>query len=205
MENIPKNVTSQILEGLKNHFIAGLVVVVPLAITYVILSWLFSLVDGIFQPLVTTVLGRSFPGVGIVVLLLLIYFLGVVTFFLPARKTIEGMLSILLKTPLIKDIYGVSSQVLSTMTQTEERAFKRVVLVDYPRQGIKSLGFVTGRLEKAEGKEWVFVFIPSTPNPTIGNMIVVPADQAIETEMTVETALKTVMSGGMMVPKALKP
>ncbi|MBI4330394.1 MAG: DUF502 domain-containing protein [Chloroflexi bacterium] len=208
MENVTTRVTvaSQIVDNLRDHFIRGLVVVVPLAITWVILSWLFNLVDGILEPLVYAVSGRSFPGVGIVAMAALIYLLGVITFFLPARKTVEGGLSILLKAPLIKDIYGVSSQVLSTMATTDETPFKRVVLVDYPRQGIKSLGFVTGRIEKNGGpKDWVFVFMPSTPNPTVGNMIVVPADQVTETDMSVETALKTLMSGGVMVPKALKP
>lgn len=205
MENTPKNVASQIFHGLKDHFIAGLVVVVPLAITYVILSWIFNLVDGIFQPLITKVFGSYFPGIGILMMLLLIYFLGVITFFLPARKTVQGMLWLLLKTPIIKDIYGVSSQVISTMTQTEEKPFKTVVLVDFPRVGIKSLGLVTGRIEKAGGKDWVFVFMPSTPNPTIGTMIVVEADQLTETDMTVESALKTLISGGMMIPKSMRP
>lgn len=205
MENIPKSVPSRVFGSIKVTFIAGLVVVIPLAVTYLILSWVFNMVDGIFRPLIIEIFGRSFPGIGIIAMLLLIYFLGVLTFFLPGRKTIEGALSLLLKTPLIKDIYGVSAQIVGTIAQTDESPFKRVVLVDYPRTGTKSLGFVTGRVPSTDGKEWVCVFIPSTPNPTQGNLIVVEADQVTETTLTTEAALKMVMSAGMMIPQSFKP
>ncbi len=205
MENHRKSVRSRIIGTVKDQFIAGLVVVVPLAFTYVILVWLFDLVDGILRPLAYQAFGQSFPGLGIIMLVVLIYLLGVATLFLPLRKTIHGMLSLLMHMPLVKEIYGVSSQVVSTMAQTDEKTFKRVVLVEYPRAGLRSLGLVTGRVDNCNGTDWVCVFIPSTPNPTLGNMIVVPARDVVETDLTVESALKMVMSGGMIVPKMLKP
>jgi uncharacterized membrane protein len=192
------------LKSLRGHFIAGLVVVIPLVITYLVLSWLFHVVDGIFEPYVSKIVGRTFPGIGIAVLILFIFLLGALTAYLPARRTIEGMLSVLLKTPLIKDIYGVSARVVETVTNMDEKGFKRVVVVEYPRAGLKSLGFLTGHLEGADGKKWVIVFVPSPPNPTIGNMIVVDAAEVVETDISIENALKMVISAGMMVPKGLR-
>lgn len=204
MNNEQRNLPQKVWGSLKGHFVAGLVVAIPLAITYVVLSWLFYLVDSIFQPIMTSVLGRSFPGIGIVVLLLLVYLLGVATTFLPARRTIEGMLSLLLKTPVVKDIYGISAQVVDTMVRVDEKGFKRVVMVDYPRPGVKSLGFVTGQIGTETGKQWEVVFIPATPNPTMGNMIIVDAAEARELGISVENALRMVISAGTMTAKGLK-
>jgi len=138
------------------------------------------------------------------VLLLLVYLLGVATTFLPARRTIEGMLSLLLKTPVVKDIYGISAQVVDTMVRVDEKGFKRVVMVDYPRQGVKSLGFVTGQIGTETGKQWEVVFIPATPNPTMGNMIIVDAAEARELGISVENALRMVIAAGTMTAKGLK-
>ncbi len=204
MNNVQRTLPQKVWGAFKGHLIAGLVVVIPLGITYVVLSWLYHIVDGILEPFVSKVLGWSFPGIGIVVLFLLVYLLGVATTFLPARRTIEGMLSLLLKTPIIKDIYGISAQVVDTMVRVDEKGFKRVVMVDYPRPGIKSLGFVTGQIETSTGKEWEVVFIPATPNPTMGNMIIVDVAEAKELDISIENALKMVISAGTMIPKGLK-
>lgn len=201
--NVQRSLPLKVWRAFKGHIIAGLVVVIPLGITYVVLSWLYHLVDGILEPFASKALGWSFPGIGIVVLFLLVYLFGIATTFLPARKTIEGMLSILLKTPVIKDIYGISARVVDTIANVDEKGFKRVVMVDYPRQGIKSLGFVTGQISSGTGKEWEVVFIPATPNPTMGNMIIVKAAEVHELDISVENALKMVISAGTMTAKSL--
>lgn len=205
MNNVQRTLPQKVWRSSKGHFIAGLVVVVPLAITYVVLSWLYHLVDGILEPFVSKALGWSFPGIGIMVLFLLVYLLGVATTFLPARRTIEGMLSLLLRTPVIKDIYGISARVVDTMVRVDEKGgFKRVVMVDYPRPGTKSLGFVTGQIVNSAGKQWEVVFIPATPNPTMGNMIIVDAAEVKELDISIESALKMVISAGTMTAKGLK-
>lgn len=193
--------------ALKRYFISGVLVVVPLIITYLVLRFLFDLIDGLLSPLLQSVLGYYVTGLGVVTTLLIIVFAGIVTRnFIGARLHALGD-SVLLRVPVIRPVYSAAKQLLESITGKQGRSFKEVALVTYPREGSLALGFVARRTKvERDGKivERVSVFVPSTPTPVSGAVILVPASDVIVLDMTVEEAVKFLVSGGVVSPEVLR-
>ena len=190
----------------KRHFVSGVLVVVPLILTYLVLKFLFEAVDGLLQPLLHRVVGWHVPGLGIVTTILLIILAGFFTRnFVGARLYRLGE-SILVRMPLIRPIYSAAKQLLEAIALPNVESFKEVALVEYPRRGAYALCFVAKRLSmeiKGETSEHVTVFVPSTPTPVSGIVLVVPASDVLSVNMTVEEGVKFLVSGGVASPSTL--
>jgi uncharacterized membrane protein len=199
-----------IRKKLKRSFLAGLLVVVPLGMTIVVVRWIIGLMDGLLMRFLPerfwpeAVFGFAVPGVGVVTTLLLILLVGMLATNYFGRSVLGFSERIMGQIPLVKGIYGLFKQVADTVLSTERQGFRKVVLIEYPRKGIWSVGFVTGvtqgEVQSITDRRVINVFVPTTPNPTSGYYILVPEEDATVLTMTTEEAFKLIISGGMVTP-----
>ncbi len=191
---------------LRRQFLAGVIVIVPLILTVFVLKFLFGGVDSLFSPLIERFLGIKIPGLGVVATLVLIYLVGILATNVLGSRLIRMWDILFTKTPLVRTIYGASKQFLEGLTLPQKKAFQQAVLVQYPRLGSYVLGFSSNRLEmieKGTKKELVSVFIPTTPAPFTGFVIMFPAEEVIALDIPVEQALRFVVSGGIAAAEGL--
>lgn len=204
---------TKIRHRLRNIFIAGLLTILPIFITYFMLSFLFKKMDSLSQPMVQQLLSYlSFtgykstyvPGLGITLTILIIFFTGLIVTNVVGSKLMAFGENLLNKIPLVNSVYGASKQFLQAISLSGQDSFSKVIMVEYPRKGVYSIGFITcattGEPQRFTEKELVNIFIPTTPNPTSGMLIMAPKDDIIPLSMTVEEGIKLVVSGGMVTP-----
>jgi uncharacterized membrane protein len=191
---------------LRRWFIAGVLVVVPIIITWLVLNFLFHAVDGILQPLIFKLTERQIPGLGILTTLIIILVVGALARNFFGSRLIKVGDSILARVPFIRPVYSSAKQLLEAIALPSANSFKDVVMIEYPRREIWAIGFISNRMqvERGEGKSaMVSVFIPSTPTPMSGMVVVVPEREVVILDMTVEEGIKFVVSGGVASPALL--
>ncbi|MEW6235967.1 MAG: DUF502 domain-containing protein [Candidatus Omnitrophota bacterium] len=202
------------LRRFRNYFLSGLLVVVPIGVTIWIIWGIFVFLDAWFQDLLvyydlTETLktgGWFIPqyGVGFLLTILIIGVLGFTTQLYIGRKIFDLVDLLFLRTPFISTLYKGLKQISEALMGKRTQLFEKVVLIEYPRKGIYSFGFVTGkdngRIEKITGKRLFYVFLPTTPNPTSGYFLIIPEEECALVNMSVEDAMKMVISGGMVSP-----
>lgn len=195
------------LRRIESHFqgttLSGFIELVPLLVTIVVLLFIIRHADNLIRPL-TFVEGRpwDFWGIGFIVLIVLFYLIGLMTSTRPGKAIMDFISGVLSRVPVVKTVFGVTQQ--ATTAVTSQYNFSRVVFVEWPREGMAAMGFVTGRVHSTQGADsLVLVYIPTVPNPTSGNMALVLEDDVIETDISVEDAMKLVFSGGIVLPEAV--
>lgn len=188
--------------------LAGLVVLVPVALTAFVLVQLFELLDGLFEPLVVRAVGAHIPGIGLLLTLLVVLILGWLSTNVLGRRLIHLGEQVVARVPIGRSIYSASKSVLQILSERQTDAFKQVVLIEYPRKGLFSIVFVTGKVSwpgmHPELDDACTVFLPTTPNPTSGYLLVVPRSEMVELPITVEEGIRLVISGGILLPKSKK-
>ena len=196
---------------IRSWFLTGILVMTPLILT-IYVAWAFiTFVDNLVVPLVpfyyrpSHYLPFSIPGLGLIIVFIFTTFVGLLATGLFGRTLIRIWENILNRMPVVRSVYSAIKQILETVMATQSDAFRQAVLVQYPRKDIWAIGFVTGSTKGEVGKrvdkKMVNVFMPTTPNPTSGFLLFFPEEDLIFLNMTVEDALKLVVSGGMVVPK----
>ncbi len=204
---------SEIKRKIRNIFLTGIFTVVPIAITFWLLDFIFTKVDPIFQPIIIKIInlvpflkGRFtyIPGLGIVMTMMAIFLVGLFVRNIIGQKLVELGEWIVEKIPVVRGVYSSSKQFMQAVSLTSGDGFRKVILVEYPRRGLWVVGFVTcentGETQVMTNEEVVNVFIPTTPNPTSGFLLLVPKKDVIPLSMTVEEGLKLVVSGGIVTP-----
>ena len=194
---------------LKRYFITGLIVVVPISLTVYVLVFAFQFVDGLlgrfFSQYFTNYLGFYIPGLGIVVLLLLVVLAGFLATRLIGRSIFPNIEKWFSSLPLIDKVYPTLKQIMLFILAQEQFGFKKVVLVEYPSKGIWSIGFITNENYKQIGrindKEMVSVFVASSPGPLTGYVVFVAKDELRFVDISISDALKIIISGGVYKPK----
>ncbi len=195
---------------LRKYLIAGLLVWLPLAATVVVIKLLIDLRDKAillfppeWQP--ETLFGFSIPGFGIVIGVSILILTGAFAANLFGRKLVGFWEAVLGRIPLVRTIYSSVKQVLETLFSSNSESFRRVVLIEYPRKGIWSLGFQTNEAltaaREASGKDLVSIFVPTTPNPTSGFIVMLPTDEITQLDISVEDGFKFIISMGVIVPE----
>ena len=173
--------------------------VLPIGVTALILKFFFDLLDPLLDPLVDLVPGLSeIPGLGLVTLLILIYLLGLVTTQVLGVRAINLGHRIMEFIPVVKSIYGTARTAVIMLSTGNDHPYTGVVLVKFPHPGMKSIGLVTSRMVDTNGEEMLAVYIPTTPIPSSGFLVLVPAKDVTPTEMSVDDAMKVVISGGIL-------
>lgn len=192
------------IEGhVQGKTVSGLMELVPLLVTVLVLAFVIEKTDSFIRPL-GFVEGKPWdvPGIGIVGLVVVFYLVGLLVSTRPGRMLMDLKSSVLNGLPVVGTVYGVTQQAASTMGS--QYRFSRVVFLEWPREGMIAMGFVTGRaMSSRTGETMAVVYIPTVPNPTSGNMAFVMEDDLFETSVSVEEAMKMVFSGGIVLPKTL--
>ncbi len=195
--------------SLRSYLLTGLVVWMPVLVTMVVLRFIIDLLDKTialiphaYQP--EQLIGFNVPGLGVLLSLILLLLTGMVATNLLGQRLVTWSESVLDRIPLVRTIYNGSKQVMQALFATNSQAFRKVVLIQYPRKGIWSIAFHTGsppaEVSEHTGKEMLTVFIPTTPNPTSGFLMMVPKSETMELSMPTEAALKFIISLGVMQP-----
>jgi uncharacterized membrane protein len=179
---------------------AGILVVVPAGATILILYWVFTSIDNILQPVVRAIVGHNIPGVGFGVTVVLIYLTGVIARNVIGKRLIKYGDSLMSRVPLFRGLYLGIRQILESFSAPNKTGFMQVVLVEFPRKGIRAMAFVTNEITDSGGKKMLSVLIPTSPNPTSGFLQIVREEDIVRTGISVEDALKMVVSAGRMTP-----
>ena len=177
----------------------------PIGITALVLKFIFDLLTPILQPVTDLLPGPDLYGTGLVALLILIYVIGLIAAFVVGRRLIGLAHRAMEVIPVVKGIYSTTRtavDLISTGSRNNgangvER-FSGVVLIEFPRAGIRSIGLVTSQMYDAEGQEVLAVFVPTTPIPSSGYLVIVPTSQVTHLDMSVEEAMTVVVSGGIL-------
>ncbi len=195
---LPDKGAAVVKKGIKKCFISGLIVVVPVSFTVYILWAIIKFTDR-FYP--SSFLPFYVPGFGIIITFFIIFLVGVITTNFFGKRLLSFGEMIISRVPLVKEIYLSIKQIAEALFSQKEKKFRRVVLIEYPRKGIYTMVFVTGlsheNIQEKTGKKLLNVFVPTTPNPTSGFLLMVPEDEVIELDLTSEEAFKLIISGGM--------
>ncbi len=192
---------------LKKIFITGLAVIIPVGLTLYILTFLINMMDSLLKiiPLKyhpEALLGFRIPGLGVIVTVALIFVCGLIATSYLGNRIVSSGESLVDKIPFVRTIYQSIKQVSDSMFADRRSGFKKVVLIEFPRKGIYTVGFVTGKpgqeIQSKVGRACISVFLPTTPNPTSGYLVIVPEEDMIQVDMTVEEALTYIISVGIV-------
>ncbi|MBN1872516.1 MAG: DUF502 domain-containing protein [Candidatus Omnitrophica bacterium] len=201
---------------LRDNFIAGIIVILPVAVTlWILIAAKDAINDAVLNPLlkyikpyITNVyIEYGVKAALLFVLVLFVYLIGLATRILFVRKLFSSGEAIFFKIPMIGKVYVTMKQMSRAFLGERRGIFKKPVLVEYPRKGVYSIGFLTseskGEIQEKTEKRLVNIFIPTTPNPTSGILLLVPEEEAINLDMSVEEAMKLIISGGVVTPLTL--
>lgn len=192
------------MKNIKNLFLSGLAATVPLAITYYIIKTIFVFVDSFSKKIIIAMFGKSFPGLGFLLTIGIIMFIGFITSNVIGKRVFDYMEGGINKVPIINSIYASIKELSKAFSSSSNNKFSNVVMVDFPDKGIKSIGFVTNKKLLINNEEKISVFIPTTPNPTNGFLIFVDREFVEVIDITVDEAIKMVISMSTLVPKSFK-
>ena len=207
-EEVPAKNRVRLRENFQRHFFAGLLVFLPVVITLWFLGWVIGLLDGVLDVLPAglhpnTYLPFAIPGLGALVTVTLILFLGILTRGVATRRFLAAWENIFVKIPIFRGVYTAVQKLVQTFLGQSQNS-RQVVMIEYPRKGIYTVGFAMGRawreLERKQDAQLINVFIPTTPNPTSGFYLLVPTTEISPLDMTMEEALKLITSGGLITP-----
>lgn len=208
--NRKPGIGTRLVGHLKGKLAAGLLVIIPVGVTIFILRFLFNLADGVLAPYIKDAAefafgeeGRYIPGFGMIVGLLVIYVSGVIASNVFGRRMVETWDRLLARIPLVKSIYTSSKQFMQVFSKSGRNSFRKAVYVEFPKTGTYSLAFVTNSVSTPSGKQYCTCFIPTSPNPTSGYVLILEENNVYPTSFGVEEAMKVIMSGGMVVPEQI--
>ena len=189
--------------SLRNYFIAGLLVWIPIWVTWVMISFIIETLDRTLSILPENIQpehlwGHHIFGLGVILSVCVVLTTGLIATNFFGKRLVSLGEAILNRIPFVRSIYRAVKQVMETIFSSNSNAFRKVLLIEYPRKGLWSLAFQTSTITE---ENLVAVFIPTTPNPTSGFLVMVPKEEVIEMEMSVDEAFKMIISLGVMQPK----
>ncbi|KUO77615.1 MAG: hypothetical protein APF77_19880 [Clostridia bacterium BRH_c25] len=192
------------MKKIRQLFVRGLFSLLPTVTTIYIVYFLFTLLDNFLGTYIEILLGRPLPGIGVFASIVLIFITGFLVSNVLGEKLFHLGERLLQKIPILPKVYFGIKQIIDAFSLQGSQMFSQVVLLEYPRKGTYAVGFVTGEcrgeVQTKTAARLINVFIPTTPNPTSGMLILVPDDEIIYLDMTVEEGLKLIVSAGVVVP-----
>lgn len=198
---------------LRRYLIAGLLVWVPLGVTLLVVRLLVGWLDGslllipeAYRP--ESLVGFAIPGLGVVLSVLILLITGALVTNLFGRTLVGLWERLLARIPLVRSVYSGAKQLAETMFSGAGQSFRKVLLVEFPRRGLWTIAFLTGtdrgEAQEKTGKDVINIYVPTTPNPTGGYFVMVPREDVVELDMSVDDGLKMLMSMGAVVPDIQK-
>lgn len=201
--------TKRFLKHLRTKIFAGILVVLPLGITFLVLKFVFNTLDNILDPLIPNInislFHRVFhlPGIGIISFFLLLYLIGVITTNVLGRELISWGDRLFTTIPVVKNIYTSSKQLTDAFSATRKGSFRQAVFVEFPQEGNYVLGFVTNELTDLDRQTRATVFVPTAFVPPQGFLLFLPKEKLLPSQLTIEEAIKAIMSVGIVTPQTL--
>jgi uncharacterized membrane protein len=183
----------------KKYFITGLLVIIPIWATYYVLSGLLGIIDNMLGDLPGYLLGLKFPGLGIITLILFVLLVGILTANYIGKNIVQYGETFMQRVPLVRGVYSTMKKIMDTFSM--KQSFHGVALVEYPRRGCYSVGFMTGEVSGEPlglAGRFITVFVPTTPNPTAGFLLILPEAEVKRLDMTVEQGMKFIVSIGLV-------
>ena len=196
---------NKLFRRIGDHFrirlVAGLLVILPLGATYLVLRFLFDLIDEPIGALVTSISGINIPGAGIISFIIVLYLAGLLGRHLIGRNIINMGNRFIDFIPFVRTVYKIARNTIESLASTNfNERFTRVVLLEFPKVGVRSIGFVTSQYSDEMNNDMVSVYIPTSPVPTSGFLALVSKSDVTATDLSVEDAMKMVISGGVLTP-----
>ncbi len=194
----------KLIHHIKKRLLSGFLIMIPLYVTYKIIMFLLSTIDKLFAKRINEFIQQYFenseaiPGIGIILAILLIYTIGMLGSSVIIKKAIRIGENLLTKIPLIKPIYSSVKQLVDALSMSSATSFRQAVYVEYPKKDVFVLGFLTNEFNDESGKDYLSVFVPTTPNPTSGFLLFYPRADVIPAGITVDEAFKAIMSGAIV-------
>jgi uncharacterized membrane protein len=193
------------LKHLRTYFLTGLFIIIPLLVTILLLIWAFNQTDAILGDVLYRIFKVRILGLGLITLLILTTLIGILAHNYLGRKLIAFGDNLLHRIPILSNIYSLTKQITETLTKTDKNSFRQVVLVEYPRRGIFTPGFLTSDApsdaNSKTGRKLLSVLIPTVPNPVTGFLIFVPEEEVILLDMSIEEGFKMIITAGVIQPK----
>jgi len=195
---------------ISGYFLRGLITLLPLLVTIWLLYFMFTFLDSILGNIITLFAGKPVPGLGFVITILLIFIVGYFATYIIGAQLFKIGEELLCRVPIVKSIYSATKQINDVLfMQKNADEYRRACLVEYPRKGIWSIGFITSdaatEIEAKTKQKMINVFIANTPTPATGFLILVPARDVILLDMKIDAAFKYIVSGGVLKPSTLPP
>ena len=188
-------------QRIKRRILAGLLAMLPLVATYWVVSILFKFLGDLASPFLEQ-LGIKIPGLGIILTLLVIFLIGLFVTNVLGRTILTWGEKILSRLPIINTIYGTVKQITNAFSGPNVKSFKKVILIEYPRRDLWTMCFVTNESKNKKGTLFYHVFVPTTPNPTSGFLLMFPVEDVIYLNMSFEEASKFIVSAGTSTKKS---
>ncbi|MGM0598698.1 MAG: DUF502 domain-containing protein [Candidatus Rifleibacteriota bacterium] len=191
---------------IRKYLLTGVLVLVPLAVTIYIMFFVFQVTDGLLGKAVASVIGYRVPGMGIFLTALICVVSGMITQNYFGRRLLSGIESSLGRIPVVRSLYNGTKQVADVIVQKNKGEFKRVVIIEYPKSDCWAIAFLTAdftiplKSKRIDDLKMVTVFLPTTPNPTSGYLLIIEKSRVIDTNLDIEEAMKVVISGGLVQP-----
>jgi uncharacterized membrane protein len=207
-----RSIGKKIVNSIKKYIVTGLLFLLPIAITYAVLQFLFNTIDGVVQPSLQRLLNHLYPGLGnkvvpgsgIIILVIFVYLAGILGSNIMGRWLGKFIQKFFLRVPIVSVIYSTAKQLIESFAGEGSTGFKRVVIFEYPRIGCWTIGFLTNFTKDENDKLMALVYIPTAPTPNSGWLSIVPAEDIYDTDLSVQEAMRMVLSGGTVAPLQLK-
>ncbi|MBI4199622.1 MAG: DUF502 domain-containing protein [Chloroflexi bacterium] len=188
---------------LRRTLIAGTLLLVPVALTYLILRFIFDLVDGVLQPFIEQVFDRRLAGLGLALAVVLVYLAGFVGANVLGRRAVGWGQTALRHIPIVGAVYGSAKTLIESFSGAGNTGFKRVVMIEYPRAGAWTIAFLTSITSDSTGRKLAAVYVPTAPTPQTGWVAILPLEDVYETDLTIPQAMQFVFSGGIITPSRI--
>jgi uncharacterized membrane protein len=194
--------------SLRTTFLRGIGVLIPLGLTYWFFEALLNAIDGILSPHFEAWLGWHVPGLGFFAMVLIILLVGLLTRNLIGRLLLAWFENLVHTIPFVRSVYSAIKDLVGAFGMDgKSKTFRQVVMTEYPRKGLYAIGFVTNEMTYAQTggitKDFLNVYIPNPPNPTSGFLVLIPREEAVHLDLSIEEGLKLVLSGGIVIPGLL--
>ncbi len=197
--------------SLRGRYIAGLLILAPFLLTYVIFDWMFGVVSNLLRPLLFDWFGFRIPGtgvaiplIGLLIIVLAPLTIGTLGIYVFGQRVLFAVEAVVVRIPVIGSIFAVVQQLVASFGPGAETGFSRVVEIEYPRPGLWAIGFLTSVLDHEAGGEMGIVYVPTAPTPNSGWLAMVPMKDVYDLDMTVNQALRYALSGGVAAPTTLR-
>lgn len=195
---------TKFFQHLKKYIFAGVLAGVPLFLVYLVMRFMYVFIDKNVMDFLDDFIGFRLPGLGLFITIFLLYLVGLLSRNLFGKWLFNFFEGVTKKIPLIGTTYQVGKQISSTLSLPEKKVFKKVVLVNFLKDNIYTIGFITGSLiDHKTGTKLFKVFVPTPPNPTTGTMIIIPESEIIDPGWSIDQGIRTVISAGIIGPEEI--